>query len=238
MVLGLFNRDRQYKPGQMIEDYTVLQVIGEGKFGICYLVSQKGTKYILKQLKQNILKKIGSKANFEEEILKKINHERIPMFLNKVESLKFVSYILEYKAGKTFEEIVFEDNHVFTRDEIYDIGKQLISILRYLHGKAIVHRDIRLPNALYNDGKVYLVDFGLARWQTDKYKFDLDFSYLGDFLLHLYYTSFKGGGKKDRPWYEELKLTEKEGAILKRMMGIEKRYRDIDELEKDFFGIC
>jgi serine/threonine protein kinase len=108
---------------------------------------------------------------------------------------------------------------------------QLISILKYLHQSGIVHRDIRIPNTLYNDRTVYLVDFGLARPADQlKYRPDVDFAYLGDFLLHLYYTSYTTKGKK-KPWYEELSLEEKEMMLLKRLLGIEKRYRDIHEVE-------
>jgi len=57
---------------------------------------------------------------------------------------------------------------------------------------------------------------------------------LGDFLLHLYYSSFEFKGCKKRPWYDELQLRPKELLFLKRLMGVEQRYKSIFEVEHEF----
>jgi Serine/threonine protein kinase len=234
MVLKLFNKDTVYSPNQQLDGYTVLKIIGEGRYGICYLLSKDNKQYVLKQLKRRILEKTRPKIHFEEEILNATQHECIPKFIKKIESENFFGYILEFKAGKTFEEIIFDDNYIFKTSEIHNIAIKLISILKYLHGINIVHRDLRIPNILYNKGNLYLVDFGLARWiDNKKYTVDMDFSYIGDFLLHLYYTSFETKSLIGKPWYKELNLSPKESMFLKRLMGIEKRYSNINEVEED-----
>lgn len=236
MVLSLFRRDKIYKPSEQIIEYVIEKIIGEGRFGICYQVSSDQKLCILKQLKRGMLKKSGVKARFEEEILKSLQHESIPRFIEKIECENFCGYVLEFKEGRTFEDIIFLDGYVFEREEIFRIGSQLVEILKYLHSKGIVHRDIRVPNTLYDGQKVNLVDFGLARWINNrKYRADMDFAFLGDFLVHLYYSSFEFKSGKKRPWYEELKLTEKELLFLKRLMGVEQRYKSILEVEVDFF---
>lgn len=235
MVIKLFCRDTVYSPTQQIGEYTVLKVIGEGRYGICYLVSEGKKKYILKQLKKGMLKENRKKAGYEEDILMKLWHECIPRFIKKIEQKDFCGYVLEYKEGKTFEEIIFDENYVFGWEEIYQVGIQIINILKYLHTKGVVHRDIRVPNTLYDGSKVYLVDFGLARWiNNDRYTVDVDFSYFGDFLLHLYYTSFEIKDKKKKPWYQELELPQDELVFLKRLMGLEEKFKNINEIEKDF----
>ncbi|TGE34347.1 protein kinase family protein [Desulfosporosinus sp. Sb-LF] len=235
MVLNLFRRDKLYKPSEQIANYTIEKTIGEGRFGICYQVSQDQKSYILKQLKRGMLKKAGVKARFEEEILRSLHHESVPRFIKKIECEDFYGYVLEFKAGKTFEDIIYLDKHVFERAEIYKVGRQLVEILKYLHSKSIVHRDIRVPNTLYDGQKVNLVDFGLARWiNNEKYRADMDFAFLGDFLLHLYYSSFELTGFKKRPWYDELLLQPKELLLLKRLMGVDQRYTSIFDVEQDF----
>jgi hypothetical protein len=67
MVMKLFVRDAVYSPGQKIGDYTVKKVSGEGRYGICYLVSDERQHYILKQLKRVMFKKSKTKAGFEQE---------------------------------------------------------------------------------------------------------------------------------------------------------------------------
>lgn len=235
MVIKFFAKDKVYLPEQKIKEYTVIDTIGEGKYGICYLVCKENKKYILKQLKTKVLRRSEQKAVYEEEVLARIEHDRIPKLLHKIKNDTLTGYVLEFMEGKTFEEIVFYDRHIFKRPEIYDIGMQLIAISRYLHQNQIVHRDIRPPNVIYKNKRVYLVDFGLARWVGHAYKRDVDFSYFGDFLLHLYYTSYEGGNGKSRPWYEELDLSQKELHLLQRLMGIKERYKDIQEVENDFF---
>ncbi len=75
----------------------------------------------------------------------------------------------------------------------------------------------------------------MARWiDNKKYKTDIDFSYFGDVLIHLYYTSFTDKPTKNKSWYEELVLSGKELIFLKKLMGIENRYKNINEVEIAF----
>ncbi|WP_251861663.1 protein kinase family protein [Clostridium sp. Marseille-Q2269] len=234
MVIEFFRKNKTYLTKEKINEYTVLKIIGEGRFGICYLVEHHQSRYILKQLKTKMLKKIGSKVIYEEEILKSINHDYIPKFIKKVELENFFGYVLEYKHGKTFEEIICEDEYIFKRQEIYNICIEIIQILKYLHKRGIVHRDIRIPNTIYYNKKVYLVDFGLARWINNKeYTKNLDFYYLRDFLLHLYYTTFHDKSFIEKPWHKELDLFNEERYFLKRLLGIEKKYSSIEQIERD-----
>lgn len=213
-------------------------MIGEGRYGICYQVCDGQNSYILKQLKRGMLKKAGAKAQYEEDILKSLQHGSIPRLIEKIDHQDFCGYVLEFKQGKTFEDIIYLDKHVFGRAEIYKVGHQIIETLKYLHSKGIVHRDIRVPNTLYDGQKVNLVDFGLARWiNNQKYKANLDFAFFGDFLLHLYYTSFELNSSKKLPWYEELELTDKERGFLKKLLGIDRRYESILEVETEFNSI-
>lgn len=235
MNANLFDATYRYSPGQYLEGFRIIRTIGEGRYGICYLITDDKNLYILKQLKKKMYWENPFKVQYEEEILKSLRHEAIPIFISKIEKRHMTGYILEYKQGATIEAMIFNQRHIFTRNEIYHSGKQLISILNYLHGEGVVHRDIRVPNILFNDKLICLVDFGSARWiDNEKYKADIDFSYFGDFLIHLYYTSFTDKPKKNKSWYEELVLSSGELAFLKKLMGIEKRYKSINEVEADF----
>lgn len=234
MVLSFFRKDKLYSPNDKLGEYIIDRVMGEGRYGICYLAKKNNTYYIIKQLKIKMLKKSGHKANFEQEILMKIENDYIPKFIENIQFDKFKGYVLEYIEGKTFEEIIFKDEYKFSKKEILDICHQLIQLMKYLHNMNIVHRDIRVPNTLYINQKLYLLDFGLARWvNSDRYTVDIDFSYLGDFLLHLYYTNYEPVGK-DKPWYEELDLPAQEMLFLKRLFGMEDSFQNIFDVE-DFF---
>lgn len=185
-----------------------------------------------------MLKALGDKAKYEKELLYSINHTRIPKLVEDFAYDGYTFYVLELKRGKTFEEIIYKDNYAFTREEIFHVCSQLIDIIKYLHERNIVHRDIRVPNVLMDEGEISLLDFGLARKANNKrYKLHVDFHYLADFLLHLYYTSFNEKGGRGKPWYEELDLSPQKKLFLERLFGMKEQYTDIKEVEEDFMSL-
>jgi hypothetical protein len=55
--------------------------------------------------------------------------------------------------------------------------------------------------------------------------------FISDFLIHLYYSSFKEDVKEEKPWFEELELKPEEVMFFKKLMGIEDSYKSIDEIK-------
>ncbi|MDS0524857.1 protein kinase [Clostridium sp. SHJSY1] len=238
MVMISFFKKKTYKPGALIRNYKILEKVGEGRYGVSYLVALDDDEFILKTLKPKSMKKSGHKIIFEEEILSSLDHLSIPRIIDTIKEDDIYAYVLEYKSGKTIEEMIFGDGYRFTPCEIHKIGLKMISIVKYLHEKNIVHRDIRIPNVIMDNEEVYLIDFGLARFVNNKrYIPSVDFSYLGQFFLHLYYSSFEKTSIKSKPWHEELVLSEEEMIFLKKLLGIEKRYENIYDVERDFLKL-
>ncbi|MGL4772957.1 MAG: protein kinase family protein [Clostridium sp.] len=235
--MNIFRRDKLYKKGQRCNGYEIVKVIGEGRYGIAYLgKNREGSKVVIKQLKKNMLYEVREKIKFEKEILRLLNNEAFPKFITSFEDEGRRGYILEYKEGRTFEEIIYSEEYVFTRKEIYSVCKKLLNIIHILEEKKVVHKDIRVANVIeMEDGELALIDFGLARFiNGEKYTEDLDFWYLGDFLLHLYYTSFEPKDGKKRAWYEELELRDNERNFIKRLMGIDEGFKSLLEVEREF----
>ncbi|MFT8313262.1 MAG: protein kinase [Clostridium sp.] len=236
-MISFFSKKR-YPSGFFIDRYKVIRLIGEGRFGICYLVDLDGKQYVLKEIKPKVIKKNDKKVIFEQEILSSIDNPAIPKIVDTVKNDNIYAYILEYKSGKTIEHTIFGDKHRFTKCEIYKVGIKLIDIIKYIHERNIVHRDIRIPNVIVDKDSVYLVDFGLARLiDNKKYAPYEDFLYFGHLLLHLYYSSFTKTNKKSKPWYEELELSSIELKFLKKLLGLDEEYERIYEIEKDFLAL-
>lgn len=227
--------DRYYKTGEKINGCSILKIIGEGRYGIAYLaVNDKFQKCVIKQLKKNMLDDTREKLFYEEKILKALNSPKFPKFISKFKDEDREGYILEYIEGKVFEDLLAIDKYEFSKDEIYKIGWQLLELVEILHNNGIVHRDIRLPNVILKENKdIALIDFGLARIIDNKrYVKDIDYWFIGDFLIHLYYSSYEVTDTEDRPWYEELDLNSEEEIFLKKLMNIKGKYKSIEEIKK------
>ena len=219
--------------GQCIEGYEVLDVIGEGRYGICYLVVHNGKRYVYKDFKKREWKKSGKKAFLEAEILQMLRKPFFPKLFHVVHTKEKYGLLLEYIEGSTIEEWLFRDEYIFLKEERKKIFLQLLECVRSLHQMEIVHRDIRPSNVIYHQEKIYLIDFGLARKQNEtKYVPQVDFSYLGHFLLYLYYSDFPKKQLKKKPWYDELPLSEKEKLFCKRLLGFEPKFTNIADVEQ------
>jgi len=222
--------------GKKYREYTIEEVAGEGRYGLCfYAKNDHGQSVVLKRFKPGIFRRNSNKNAHEAVVLSKLRDKRIPELLGVINEKSFYAFVLELKPGITLKDMLFKHNHNFHDGEIYNIGIKIINIIKYLHENGVVHRDIRIPNVLVDQEDVYLVDFGLARFADNNlYKYDLDYSYLGDLLLYLIYSSFEKKGSKRLPWHEELSLQESQKLFLKRLMGLEAIYASIYDIETDF----
>jgi serine/threonine-protein kinase len=217
--------------------YVLEERIGGGRYGVCYLARQPGgASVVVKKFRPGVFKKNKEKNWHEAVILSRLREGRIPALLGVVNEKNFYGFVLEYKPGQTLKDMLFKDRHVFTEAEVFQTVRELIEILVYLHANGVVHRDVRPPNVLYDNGQVYLIDFGLARWADNaKYPLSLDYSYLGDLLLYLLYSSYeKKRGRGRLPWYNELPLDDGRKLFLKKLFGLEPVYHSMEEIQEGF----
>lgn len=233
--------DRYYKNGEIINDYSIIEKIGEGRYGIIYLaINEKNEKSIVKQLKSDMLKVTKRTLFYEEKLLNdlsELNDSRFPKFISKFKDEDRQGYILEYIQGIVFEDLLL-DGYEFSKQEIYQVAIKLLNLVKTLHNKNIVHRDIRLPNIIIKENnELALIDFGLARNIDENHEKEIDYWYIGDFLLHLYYSSYIATDSNEKPWYEELDLIPEEKTFLKKLMGIEESYKNTEEIKKQLIKI-
>jgi fused-like protein len=148
-----------------LEDYHVIELIGEGGFGKVYRARRKGTglvvamKFIVKKGKNE--KELRSLRQ-EIDILTELNHDNIVLLLDAFETQTEFVVVMEYAKGELFE--VLEDDKSLPEEQVRSIAKQLVLALQYLHSKRIIHRDMKPQNILVGrNGTVKLADFGFAR---------------------------------------------------------------------------
>lgn len=81
--------------------------------------------------------------------------------------------VMTFIEGKDLETIIVERNRKpFAVDEALGYSKQILGILGYLHcqNPPVIYRDLNPRNIMVQGGKVFLVDFGIARLFTPQQK--------------------------------------------------------------------
>ncbi|KAG2314138.1 hypothetical protein Bca52824_017260 [Brassica carinata] len=106
-----------------VEDYHVIELVGEGSFGRVYKGRRKYTgQFIMKQGKSD--KDIHSLRQ-EIEILRKLKHENIIEMLDSFENAREFCVVTEFAQGELFE--VLEDDKCLPEEQVQAIAKQLVT---------------------------------------------------------------------------------------------------------------
>jgi len=147
--------------------YKLLQVIGRGGTFTVYLAvdDRLNQQWALKVCKKNTLHPgIVDAAKQEVNMMRNFNHPSIPAIVDVFEDMEYLYVVQEYIVGETLESIL-KKRGVPSEETLIDLAKQLCCTLGYLHSlqPPYVYRDMKPANVILQpDGKVKLVDFGIA----------------------------------------------------------------------------
>lgn len=148
-----------------MDDYKLIQQIGEGSFGRVFKARRKytGRMVAIKTIAKGDMKE-EDLINFRREvdILKKVDHPNIMRLLEYFETESEFCLVTELGRGDLFQ--VIADMQKLPEEELRPIAAQLVSALNHLHQKKIIHRDLKPQNILVSDNcSIKLCDFGFAR---------------------------------------------------------------------------
>ncbi len=223
-------------PRVRLEDFKVVKNLGKGRYGTCYLANNsKGEFVVIKRLRMINFENTIENIQYEVTMLSRLDCDRIPKVIGVINEKNFKGFVMEFIQGNTLSKLIKEDNYKFTKKEIYVVIDQLIDIVRQIHEEEIVHRDIRTPNIMVNNGQVYLVDFGLARWRDYQYDYNIDFSFIGKVLITLLGTRLSDENKEtELGWDKILDITKEQRYFLKRMLSESNFYESIYVVQNEF----
>lgn len=109
----------------------------------------------------------------EAQILKQLNHPRIPQYLDYFcidDRTLWFGLVQEYIPGESLKEKLTAGARV-TEKRAKKIAAEVLKILTYLHelNPGVLHRDIKPSNLIWGkDNRVYLVDFGAVQDKAAK----------------------------------------------------------------------
>ncbi|MDR1357304.1 MAG: protein kinase [Tannerellaceae bacterium] len=147
-------------------------ILGKGGMGIVFkgkLVHGDTGKYdyvAIKVLFKDLSDESVTRAQREASI--RIIHENIVRMYDFVETVDSdgkprYHVISEYLEGETLDKLI-KKSGILSQAESLKITKNILAALYMLHSKGFIHRDIDPSNVMVcKDGKIKLIDFGIAK---------------------------------------------------------------------------
>ena len=161
-------------------EYTLSNILGQGRFGIVRLAYQGGNRSKpcvlklynkVKLLQANALHTVEVTGAYQNEvkILERMNHPNIVKLIEHNVHSQSIQVMLEYVGCLNLYDYI-ESNEI-TEKDLRNIFRGVCEAIRYLHSQKVCHRDLKLENIVLADGlesdnveskDVKLIDFGFA----------------------------------------------------------------------------
>uniref|UniRef100_A0A8C0AS92 Serine/threonine-protein kinase PLK3 n=1 Tax=Buteo japonicus TaxID=224669 RepID=A0A8C0AS92_9AVES len=140
-----------------------------GGFARCYEMTDLSSNktYAVKVIPHSRVAKPHQREKItnEIELHRDLHHKHIVKFSHYFEDTESIYIFLEHCSRKSLAHI-WKARHTLLEPEVRYYLKQIISGLKYLHLKGILHRDLKLGNFFINENMELKVgDFGLAACQ-------------------------------------------------------------------------
>jgi tetratricopeptide (TPR) repeat protein len=163
------DEDVPLAPGAKIDRYVVLETVGAGGMGVVYAAydPELDRKVALKLLRPGTAGTIGATGASarllrEAQAMAKLSHPNVITVHDVGTYQDQVFVAMEYVEGPTLREWLVASDRSY--GEVLEIFLRAGAGLAAAHAAGLVHRDFKPDNVLVGrDGRVRVVDFGLAR---------------------------------------------------------------------------
>ncbi|KAI6113680.1 STE STE20 YSK protein kinase [Pisolithus croceorrhizus] len=147
--------------------YTLLEKLGTGSFGVVYKAMHNETKQIVAIKQIDLEDSDDDILEIQQEIasLAQCDSEYVTRYYGSFVVAYKLWIVMEYLAGGSCLDLLKAGP--FSEAHIAVICRELLYGLDYLHTESTIHRDIKAANVLLSaTGKVKLADFGVAAQLT------------------------------------------------------------------------
>jgi tetratricopeptide (TPR) repeat protein len=157
-------------PGTIIDRYKLLQVIGQGGFGIVYMAEQLQPvvrKVALKIIKLGMdTREVVARFEAERQALALMDHPNIARVLDGGATRSGRPYfVMELVRGVSITD--YCDRHELSPVQRLELFEQVCHAVQHAHQKGVIHRDLKPSNVLVtlHDGipMPKIIDFGVAK---------------------------------------------------------------------------
>ena len=160
------------------DDYEIKSKIGEGGFGMAFLITRLSDNrdYIAKEPK-DLDKKLIKALNSEFTVLDNLEKKNVPYVAKAIEMTEYLNQvgnmvpvlILEKAAGEGLDKLM--QNGPIAESDCLDIITKVAESLTGIHAAGYIHRDISPDNVFVEDlggrNEVTIIDFGIAALKAE-----------------------------------------------------------------------
>lgn len=146
--------------------YIIKSQLGRGGMGAVYLAEDTALDQLV-AVKTNLNPSQQSQRQFETEarLLAKLRHPNLPLVFDHfiIDNIQYL--VMDYIPGEDLSQILEKEGPQAVY-KVLEWADQISSALTYLHTQdpPVIHRDIKPANLkIQPDGKIVLVDFGIAK---------------------------------------------------------------------------
>ena len=155
--------------------YSVLKQVGTGGFGAVYKardLQANGRMVAIKAIELNTLsasQAIEATDTFNRELslLSSLDHPHLPTIYEHFIDENHWYLVMDFIEGEPLDEYLQEiQESSLPLKQVLNIGLQICDVLRYLHQlqPPVIFRDLKPANIMRTPGgRLYLIDFGIAR---------------------------------------------------------------------------
>jgi non-specific serine/threonine protein kinase/serine/threonine-protein kinase len=157
-------------PGSMVGAYRIVQLLGEGGFGLVYLAEQEGPirrRVALKLIKPGMdTRQVIARFDAERQTLAIMDHPSIAQVFDAGETeAGRPFFVMEYVPGVPIT--AFCDAERLPIRERLDLFLDVCDAVQHAHQKGVIHRDLKPSNIIVarRDGAPALkvIDFGIVK---------------------------------------------------------------------------
>jgi len=156
----------ELKPGELLGEYKILFLLGEGGMGEVYLAEDLN---LHRQVALKLVKAGFGRANLirhfqrEERILAALTHPNIARLYGGAVGENGIPYfVMEYVEGERLDR--YCEARKLKLPERLQLFRKICSAVSYAHQRLVIHRDIKPANIrVTSEGEPKLLDFGIAK---------------------------------------------------------------------------
>lgn len=162
--------DDEHDPhiGSAIGPYVIDRCLGRGGMGAVYLAHHTGDfshavaiKMIRRGMDSDV---VVRRFRHERQMLASLNHPHIArLFDGGTTAAGLPYFVMEYIAGAPIDRYA-DDRRMNVADRMR-LCLDVFDAVQHAHDRQIIHRDLKPGNVLVTaDGRIKLLDFGIAKW--------------------------------------------------------------------------